>query len=59
MENYDSNIMPSSNNNKELEDCIHMSCKSDLSFKWPNLCLAADSGGLCIAGGGRSVPAGL
>ena len=56
MENYDSNIMPSSNNNKELEVDIHMSCKPKFSFKGLKLCVAADQGGHSISGGGRSVP---
>lgn len=57
MENYDSNIMPSSNNNKELEVHIRVSCEPKFSFKGPKLCVAADQGGRSVAGGGRSVPA--
>lgn len=56
MENYDSNIMPSSNNNKELEVHIHMSCNPKFSFRGLNLCMAAAQGGHSISGGGRSVP---
>lgn len=59
MENYDSNIMPSSNNNKELGVHNRMSCKPKFSFKGLNLCVAADWGGHSIPGGGRSVPARL
>lgn len=57
MENYDSNIMPSSNNNKELEVCILISCKPKFSCKGLNLCMAAERGGHCVSGVGRSMPA--
>ena len=57
MENYDSNIMPSSNNNKELEVRIYVSCRPKFSCKGLSLCMAAKRGEHCVSGVGRSIPA--
>lgn len=51
MENYDSNIMPSSNNSKELEVRIHKSCVPKFSCKGLNLCVGAERGECCVLRG--------
>lgn len=50
MENYDSNIMPSSNNSKELEVHIHKSCVPKSSCKGLNLCGCRAGRMLCFGG---------